>query len=60
MAARYGQVIYWVACLLAAQIVLYGVLVLFGNAPLAALIPMVLAGLIWLAGRAVLYVLAGR
>ena len=59
MAARLGQVFYWVACGIAALITLFLI-----SAPQiereAALITMGAGALIWLVGRACRYLLAGR
>jgi hypothetical protein len=62
MAARFGEVVYWTACGLAAVFMIVGIVVFAHDGELAA---GVVGGItfalpIWLAGRACLYVLAGR
>ena len=60
MVERLGQIIYWVGCAGAALLFLLGVFGLFRGDQWDGLGLMIFAGLLWLAGRAVLYVLAGR
>ena len=70
MAPRLGRVIYWTACGLAALVVLAVIAVLIpaliegknidGALVGGVILRLVIALLIWLAGRACLYVLADR
>ena len=61
--ARLGEVLYWLACGIAVLLALAGLwFILFGWADNAVigLIFLMMVGPVWLAGRACLYVLAGR
>lgn len=62
MAARLGQVFYWAGCVVAAVILLLGLPTIFNpDGPgFPILSALVVAFVIWLIGRACLYVLAGR
>ena len=62
--ARLGNVLYWAATAVAIVLVVLAVLAYFtatGTGALqSALLIVAFAGLVWLIGRAILYVLAGR
>ena len=62
--ARLGTVLYWAATAIAIALIVFAVFAYFtatGSGALAgALFIVALAGLVWLIGRAILYVLAGR
>jgi hypothetical protein len=62
--ARFGNVLYWAATAVAIVLVVLAVLAYFtatGTGALqSALLIVAFAGLVWLIGRAILYVLAGR
>jgi hypothetical protein len=70
MRARLGKILYWAACGIAALFLLMGGVYLFGaiylgtvkewEAWLHAISLALLAGLVWLVGRAILYLLARR
>jgi hypothetical protein len=62
VAARLGQVLYWLACTGAALLALAAIAVFVAASGdgAATLMLSVSAALVWLFGRACLYVLAGR
>ena len=60
MAARLGVVIYWFGVLLAFLLGAIGVFVLFGDQPIVSVVLFVPAAIVWLVGRALLYILAGE
>ena len=64
MAARRGEAIYWTATLVAGLIVAWSVWSYVSNTesgePVLPIIPLLFAGVIWLAGWAVRKLLAGR
>jgi hypothetical protein len=63
MAARLGQVLYWVACGIGALIAAFGLYMLMTEPEIdrGASVAMIgSGGAVWLIGRACLYVLAGR
>jgi len=65
MLTRLANVIYWAACALAALVFAVCAWVLFMSSPtgderILAPFGMAMAVVVWLVGRAVLYVLAGR
>ena len=63
MLARLGQVIYWAACGIAVVVVLFGIAMSFGDNDDSLIIivgSLVYAALVWLLGRAALYVSAGK
>ena len=64
MFERLGKVIYWAACAVSGLLAVLGILLLlFGNAPNQWFFSAILLGgalLVWLSGRAVLYIFANR
>jgi hypothetical protein len=67
MLARLGSVLYWFGCGAALIVLAFGGLVAYeernfawSSTPATLVVFLVLAGLVWLAGRACRYVLAGR
>jgi hypothetical protein len=64
MDARLGKILYWAATIIASLIVVAVVAGYVSNdregEPFIPIVPLVLAGAIWLAGWACRYVLAGR
>ena len=63
MIARLGQVLYWAACAVAVYIAGLGIAVWHGNSTrswVGLIYPVGTSLLVWLAGRALLYILAGR
>jgi hypothetical protein len=66
MLARFGQVLYWAACGVAALVFLIGLAGALreGEGPIGSLVlsaaVAVVAGVIWLIGRALLYILSNK
>lgn len=64
MAARLGQFLYWVGCIMAVLIFGVGSWGMIGiatqNNAVGLLAVILVAGVVWLSGRACLYVLGGR
>ena len=64
MLARLGDVLYWLGCILAAIVVVWGALFCFradqGDDPYLFLIVAVAAFSIWVIGRAFRYILSGK
>ena len=60
MFERLGLVLYWIGIGLAAPVAVVGIVFLFGDTPAWSLLFFVLTVLIWGAGRAILYILAGE
>jgi hypothetical protein len=64
MLARLGNVLYWLASAIAIALVIFAAFAYYtatGSGALeGALFIVAFAGLVWLIGRAILYVLAGR
>ena len=59
MAARLGNVLYWLGCAVAIVLALLGVLILFGHSPGMAVFLFVPAAVAWGLGAAARYVLSG-
>ncbi len=64
MAAWWGTALYWIATIIAGLIVVWAVWNYVYNTdrgePIIQIVPLLLAGAIWLVGRACRYLLAGR
>jgi hypothetical protein len=64
MAARFGEVLYWLGVIIAALLAaLAAVGFIWGTGttePFAEIVALIMAGIVWLIGRACRYVLAGR